>query len=442
MIFIIILIIAVVLGMVYFSQRDIISPAFIVTAVFLISCINLATNISLYGVFLSFETGIVIILGLIFFVLGTLLVSVVNKRVVWNRSLNIQKRNIMLHCLGRKFCVVLIIFNVFSIVFILREVYLLTVTRANFTGSVLSSLSVYAEVSKFQNIDMKLSSISTLMSALCEAEAYVLSYYLADKYARKIKLSIFEILSFITAFLTTFCQGSRGGVFILFTVIISFIISSREVNRFKTLPFKTIFGLLFLISISLVFFQLVGELTGKMWNVSFYEYLSVYLGDPIINLDVAINKGIERTPFWGYLTFFPMIKYFFPKLGFDIPYYNSYARFNEINGHNTGNVYTIFAPFVADYGLIGMLVAMFFLGVICQLFYNLSKSAQSGITTVKVIYSYMAACLGFSFFSSKITENLSVFRIAVFIFAFVFIHLFIYKRFSFRVRYRLGRFIF
>lgn len=106
--------------------------------------------------------------------------------------------------------ILILLFNCFSIIYILWEIYSLTVTKAYYQGSILGSLNVYAEVSKFSSIDMKVSTISTLLTALCEAEGYMFGYFIAYNLAHKIKTSKMMILCFITAFISTFCQGSRG----------------------------------------------------------------------------------------------------------------------------------------------------------------------------------------------------------------------------------------
>ena len=101
----------------------------------------------------------------------------------------------------------------------LSEVYKLTIEKAMYSGSILGVLSAYAEVSKFQSIDMSISTMGTLLAVICEAEGYTLGYIIADNWARKKNVSKVSIWCFITAFLSTFCQGSRGGVFMIIVAI-------------------------------------------------------------------------------------------------------------------------------------------------------------------------------------------------------------------------------
>lgn len=110
---------------------------------------------------------------------------------------------------------------------------MLTVIKAYYQGSILGSLSVYAEVSKFSSIDMKISTISTLLTALCEAEGYMFGYFIAYNLAHKIKTSKMMILCFITAFISTFCQGSRGGIFMILASVIEYIIVYKEKRIIK-----------------------------------------------------------------------------------------------------------------------------------------------------------------------------------------------------------------
>ncbi len=406
--------------MFYALRKDIISPSFVFAAVFVVAEINLLTNVSTLHVSLSIDTVLVVTGGILFFALGCLFarkaffkeVHVANTEIDCQVPITLN----FWHYIG------LLGFNVVSIFYILNEVYQMTVTKAYYSGNVLGSLSVYAEVSKFQDIDMKVSRISTLLTALCEAEAYVFSYVLAKNIVYKNKLNKMELLCFATAVLSTFCQGSRGGVWIIISMIFISLMLYREKTGKKSISIKLIGKVILIIIMAVLIFQLTGMVTGKVWDVSFYEYFSVYLGNPILNLDTAMKEGIVKTPIWGRLTFAPFIKKFFPMFGLTVPIYKNLRQFRyTTDGHNLGNVYTIFAPLIADFGIIGMLLALFIIGFICTYMYNVSsKTTNKAIALSKILYGYIITNIAFSFFSNKFCENISVYRMYVFAFSAVF----------------------
>lgn len=98
----------------------------------------------------------------------------------------------------------LLVFNCFSILYILRDVYILARVYGNYQGSFFGALGRFAEVSKFLGTDLKVGTISTLLIALVEAKGYVLGYVIVDRMVQRRKTNILTYLCLLTAFLSTF----------------------------------------------------------------------------------------------------------------------------------------------------------------------------------------------------------------------------------------------
>lgn len=399
-------------------QKDIISPEFVFCTVFFISCLNVLTNVDTLRVTIYPVTVIIVMLGTLFFCIG----AFIAKRFRSNfRNIHIKmRRKSGKSFLTTKKLLFLVIFNIISIVYILSEVYIMTVKKAYYQGDILGALSVYAEVSKFSSIDMKVSIISTLLTALCEAEGYVLGYIIVYNLASKLKNSILLLLCFVTAFISTFCQGSRGGIFMILACIIEYIMIYRDKKGSNRISVGIIRRIIMFVCTAVVIFQGYAVVSGKNWNVSFYEYLSVYLGDPLINLNTKINLGIERTKIFGECSFGPLLNNILPKFGIAIPKYTGLAQFQFSNGHSLGNVYTIFAYLIADFGYIGMNLVMLIIGFIGQMIYDAARKRNVNRIFFRILYGYYITCVAFSFFSNKVCENINMYHIYMFIFVFLF----------------------
>ncbi len=403
--------------LIYVIEKDVISPSFIFCLVFMIAEFNVISNVTKLGVKFRVDTVLVVIFGIFMFFIGTILANLVPKCV------GKRKKNIRTLDLTMSKQVFLCIFNIVSIIYILKNVYILVVQRAGYVGGILGSLSVFAEVSKFQSIDMKLDTVSTLLTALCEAEAYIFGYIIASKLVKKEKIEIITLICFITSFLSTFCQGSRGGVFIIIASVFCFIIIYRKEKGIKIIGLKLIFKLIGVIILAIVAFQIIGTMTGKMWDVSVYEYFSVYLGDPLINFDTKLSNGIERTKISGQASFGGLIKNIFGKLGIYVPKYGALGEFQYYGNHNLGNVYTIFAYLIADFGILGCWIACFIIGIIVEFIYiRTIKNKKNNDEFMTILCGYIMSSVGFSFFSNKICENVTIYHIYMFLFVFIIIN--------------------
>lgn len=411
MIWLLIIVTFLILLLIYLCEKDIISPSFVFCGVFLIAELNVLTNVDKLNVRISEDTFIVVIGGILIFFIGSLIAGYIVKRIKFsplleNRELYLNKKNMT----------VLLFFNIFSIGILLSEVYKLTIEKAMYSGSILGALSVYAEVSKFQSIDMSISTMGTLLAVICEAEGYTLGYIIADNWARKKNVSKVSIWCFITAFLSTFCQGSRGGVFMIIVAIFVFVLAYREERNINNVGFKLIFEMLLVVCLLIGIFQVIGVVTGKMWDISFYDYFSVYLGDPLINLNTKLHEGIIRSQVMGQTSFPTLVKKIFQVCGREIPSYYGLSNFQYYEGHNLGNVYTIFAYLIADYGVLGMFMVLLIIGFCIQSMYIIAKKCKTQTSVERVIWAYMLASVAFSFFSNKICQNITFFRLIMFVF--------------------------
>ena len=438
MVYLLPVLLAILTMLIYGIYKDVLNPAFIFTATFFVASANLMSNVSIVGVTLHMETVFYIVFACIAFFIGT----VITRSLIFKPG----KRS-FLHLNTRKeynmnapLLLVLLIFNSLSIVYILREVYSLTQRYAYYSGSLFGSLSVFAEVQKFGSIGLRVGTFSTTLTALLEAEAYVTGYIIVCNFVDRQKIKLLLILCFATSFISTFCQGSRGGVFILISLVFVYIMHDRRKRNTKRLGTKTLKKVVGAVLAAVVAFQIAGNVTGKTWHVPWYEYLSVYVGFPIYNLDVAITKGIPRTDIIGGASFGGLYRNILPRLGINFQSYTAYTGKNgflNLNGHNMGNVYTILKNLIADFGYVGAIFFIVVLGMLMQLLYNSALRDDKKISMLQILFTHLLSCLAFSFFSNKICEAITVFHMAEFIFGYVWVILLTKKS---KRRYRTNAF--
>lgn len=114
----------------------------------------------------------------------------------------------------------------------------------------------------------------------------------------------------------------------------------------------------------MVIFRLAGYLTGKSGTYGVAENLVRYTSGGLVGIDVYLGNPTRSSLIWGQECF-REIYMKLRELGFDIPYYSAFPPFYSFGAFNsiTSNGYTsLYAP-LRDFGIAGMLVTRFFLGV-------------------------------------------------------------------------------
>ncbi|MGN8754268.1 O-antigen polymerase [Blautia sp. HCP3S3_C4] len=410
MIYILVFVLIMEFFLIYLVFKDILNPSVVLAIVFIIASLNLLTNVYSIGINIEVETVAVICVGVFAFFLGAMLTYNLRIKLVirsYGNNTSRREKNIFV---PKRYMVIMLGFNLLGCIYILREVYSLTIKYAYYNGSILGALSVFAEVSKFGNIGLRVGTISTLLSAILEAEAYVCGYIIVKNIIDKKKNSLLFYSCFVTSLCSTFCQGSRGGIFVIIALITLYIFLYRKRRQTKRINPRLVRRMVIILIVAILVFLFMGIVTGKQWNISFYEYISVYLGFPISNLDTAIKNGIPQAEIPGIVSFGALLKKILPLFGIEVPNYSYLSKFIYLNGHNMGNVYTIFGPLIVDFGYFGMSLLLIIIGSIMQLLYNVANKSESVISISQILYVYFLTCIAFSFFSNKICENITVFH--------------------------------
>jgi len=397
----------------YKFNKSFCSPALVLNGGFFLATADLATMQSYWNVNLHWNTYFVIAGGCFLFLVICLLVSYVfdnfafanvNIRIqgipYTNRAKDINKFQLLCVIGFNLLCILLLAYKVVSIV-----------RHCGYHVSILGAFGKYASLSKFSTKNVSLGKFTYLM-ILLKASGYVWGNFLVVDFYKNKKINILLLCCYLTTVLSTFITGSRGGSVFLILSLIPSIYLCREKRFFKKpLKTKTVILIGVLGFLTLFSFQFIGSVMGRTMKteVSPWAYVSIYLGAPIQNLDVFLQKPHKDPAVWGCTTFYYQIQNYavennIPELiyDFDLP-------FVSYNNHNAGNVYTMFYTFFYDFGYKGVVFLTLIMAFITQVMYSLMIKGMKKVFSIsRLFYMYFFPLIPLSFFSNKFYEGITV----------------------------------
>ena len=255
--------------------------------------------------------------------------------------------------------------------------------------------------------------VSNLRFAIVAIGSWI-NYIIIYNYIYNKKIKVVEILISVVAIIATLLDGSRtGALYYIISFIAMFLIIRNKKNNYsnnfslKMLKGIAIVSLAFLIT----FIPLASILGRKTNNIKIFDYMSIYCGGQLKNLDLALQEGPfpKESKIIGSQTFYILIKTLGEKLNLkDYKPYHLDAPFRYINGYNLGNVYTTFYPYIYDFGYFGAFILVFFMALISQWIYERSKYSRiKGSVNINIVaYAYLANMLIMAYFSNKFYENI------------------------------------
>ena len=199
------------------------------------------------------------------------------------------------------------------------------------------------------------------------------------------------IMTFVTIFLFTFFSSQQ-----------SFKLNIRLLKNI------ILAVLLFIVSFNTINNIILGRKAEKKSSL-----ISIYIGAEIKNFDIYIQQSnSDNSNNLGIYTFRKADKIYI---------------FQNVGLYELGNVYTQFHPFHKDFGAIGVFILTFCVASFSMYFYNkallfLKKPYKQN--KYLYMYSYMTLSIFMSFFSSRVTEQLSKGFLYYFVGSMIFIQFF------------------
>ena len=279
--------------------------------------------------------------------------------------------------------------------------------------SVIAIISKYNVLSKFSLVDVRLPIHLKIFNEFMIASGYICIYVLINNLivGGKKQIHFLLILNILLAIVTTVLSGGRGAAIrmIFATIIMFYILWNQNTNWSNNFKLKYIILCCVVIMLLAVSFQTFGKLIGRTEVVerTVGENLLMYAGGPIKNLDIFLNSFQNECDLWGEVTF--MNQYRVIGRTLDIPkyIYEYKLNYNVLNGINLGNTYTLFYPYIHDFGINGMILIVIFMGIVTQYMYIHIKKTKVKTNSIQmgvIIYSFLAYTIIFSSFCERFVD--------------------------------------
>lgn len=420
------------LGIIFFNYIAI-NPSTVVSAGFLVGTLALLFSIQDWQVQLSFKTIQLISLGLGFFLVGSLLpyiafkVNRKNEKLIGDQALY-EKKIIRARVNSTSIAIIAVFFQIFVTVYL--YIYLRSATQ----GTGLSEI-----ISTFRNSTMssgddglQITGFLKQLQVFSMAYSFVFAFlYFYKRIVEDYKCSFLYIIPLLFYIFQSLLTGGRLQIFRVILFIGSSIYflqlykkdSPSYANYFILKVGKWIIGII-------PVFYFLKNFLGRTSEDSFFQYIFRYLGGPIEGLDLFIKSNYSYSHMYGQETFAGVYS-LLAKSGIE----NQPIKLSWImapTGIWVGNVYTAFRRYYSDFGLSGVAILMFMLGIFFGvLFSNIVRGhMRKEIAGFSIIlYSFYFYSLVFTFFDDTFyTTAISLGSLVQIIEMYVIYRLFTYRQ--------------
>lgn len=266
---------------------------------------------------------------------------------------------------------------------------------------------------------------------------YVACYLLAQQIVCKRKKGRVLLVAIVgTTLIASMQSGARSGAvgyIVVFFACYELIMLHRYGRRHVSI--KQILTVVAVCLILVAVFQASLTLLGRQGgNLSFLDYLTIYCGAQLPNLDEFLIEGVKRQGLpWGAMTFvtsYGDIGNWFGVSGLD---YSLDLPFRSRMGQSMGNVYTAFYSYYYDFGFMGVAILSFLAGFASQVLFRLTIRASGRLTSsvLSIFYAILSYNLVLSFFTNRLYESFfatGILRYALYIGACLLFYFLIGKR--------------
>ena len=343
-------------------------------------------NMSEYGIY----TVVIVILAVISFSLASHVTSKISisKRKNFVKSYNqivVQKSKIISYEIPTWFTLLVsIVIGINTYQYFKQVIYIAGVARSMY------SVKTYDMLWYFKNVDTGLS-VDFITSNLTDI-GYAFSYlylffflYNVISTKRIIKYLPYCIPCAIYAVQSVLFGGRTGllQMITLMVVLIFYFMSSIYNIKLSNIMKKYMKKILIIVFVGLFVFVLLNNISGRSQsNMSFFYYISVYIGSGLKNFDTflkSFNRSFVNKSF-GWETFGGI--YTFLNRFMDIDYDGLVLEFQpRLNNLFMGNVYTALRRYYYDFEILGIIVLPAFSGTVISFS---EKQARKAISQLNI----------------------------------------------------------
>lgn len=396
---------------------DYLYPPFLFTFMFFVFCVICAIGASYYDVHLTALTVFTILLGIAVFTFIVPLFAGNQKKA--------EKRELTYIRISNITCIMLIVLQLISIVFFIKYLRDLSAayTDAGYTHLAATNLpgmiKLYDTMTKFwttifNELAVPVPMAYRITNPLCSAAEYMLLYIGVNNFILTKRVNIYHLVVYLLMVVRIVLNGSRSPLLRVatFALVVFYILQYRR-GRIRKGSYKLlgkIIVLAFLLIIAMfAMLALMGRSSG---SGNIFGEIFVYAGAPIANLNIFINRywkyfltGCPQN-IWGGQTFGNLYQYI-AKLTSRSITIDTYGKFEFSGGHEIGNVYTMFASVLYDFGIFGVVfivaIMAFYYG---YTYYKVMFPVKSDPFDFRLfIYAYLVNDLIMSPFSNRFYQT-------------------------------------
>ena len=354
------------------KQGDYMAPSFLLVSGFIFSAlfsIYIANELNLK---LNFDTYGFILAGIIAFIAGDLIFSGRKSKYIFYKRSKIETTYIFV---ARYKTVIFIIAGVCSLALFL--IYL--IQSVGYTGTWMDIMIRYRYATAYKNQMGRIAYIPSWVAFLRFAViscCYLWIYILINNFIITKKIEWNLVIAIAISLINTLAGASRLDLIRIpiAAITVYYIISYRTGRLRSSVRLKLLIKVVFIAVCILLLFSSIRGMVGRTSELSILDYLSHYIGSPIINFNSFLENPIRNTQIFGKETFwgiYDVLGKLFKKSEY---IYDYTLEFNSINSFGLGNVYTAFRLFYADFGIYGIIILPFIQGAIFSLFYSTIKN--------------------------------------------------------------------
>lgn len=334
-----------------YINKKIMAPSVLAYGVFCFASLIILLNYRYWNYDISNKTYWIIVIGLIVFALGTHFIFHIKKQKEDNNYCEFI-------CVKRpQFDILVFVCIVIAVVYSIGQF-----RQAVFSGNVIGMSGMLDSLRH----DVEASSSIAMVAGTCIVKAsaiislYLLSY---NRYHQleKGKEFVKYYISIGCYLIVCFFSSSRIGFIEIGTVIL-FNYYSNVKNKHRTFANKLIIKKVIKVAvIVLIIFVGLGMMRDSLIG-NWINQVSIYSSSGIIGLDIFINSNTNEPILFGQTTFrgiYNILRMF----GVDIPVVAERHVTFGWNG-NYSNIYTVFRPYIDDFGFVATIFIMFFLGIV------------------------------------------------------------------------------
>jgi oligosaccharide repeat unit polymerase len=410
------LLLLLILSIVIFN-KEYINPAIIVCATFFLSSLSGMIYWRSSNVTISLETVYIISGALIVIIVVQFLISLQFQKsdMIHRTRLNYNncKQEYKLINLSRAAQMLITLLISAGIVVYVSQIISIGI-KYSASGNLNDILIAYRLATSYTDVSNEtINYVIELIYRLSTISGYVFMYITINNYFVNAKLDKRTALMAVLVILSTLFGGGRQGIMRAFTMIITLLyFFSKTTTSINKVRFNfSLAKVLLIILVAFMLFEGARVIIGRETKHSNVEDLMLYLGQPIINLDMFLKDSIKTPRVWGEETFYAINNMFGRITGNRKYLYMIHKEFRYINGISRGNVYTGFRNYIHDFGYIGLFVMTTIWAMVTSASFCtikrivMRKKLISKINTQLLVYSYYTIYIYMLFFNDTLFQQ-------------------------------------